>query len=69
MFTVSYAVLLAAAFPVWGKAQPELFEPADFNVTQALLDQGFDAAVIPVVPDDAEPSIVSACVAAVRTIP
>jgi hypothetical protein len=68
MLPESFFLLLMAALTVWAHGQSELFESASFNAKEALLNQGFDEAVIPVAPDFAARSAGWACTAAVRKL-
>lgn len=57
--TVSYAALIA------GVLAQDVIEPASFNVTQALLDNGVDASVLPDPASLSGRSTLSGCAAAV----
>ena len=63
MLLARLGLLVITALPAWG--HPDIFEPNDFDPTQALLDLGFDAAALPKVSATTERS--HACHAAVRT--
>lgn len=60
---VSYAALVAAVL-----AQ-DIFEPTDFNVTEALLDNGVNVSAIPELAELAERSLRGGCSTAVGAWP
>jgi hypothetical protein len=69
MLPVSFTLLLAAAAVTVGAAadgQSEQFEPADFDPTEALLNQGFDKSILPVPPKEGDRAANWPCAAAVR---
>jgi hypothetical protein len=57
-------VVSLAAFAV-GALSQAMFEPADFNITEALLKNGVNASAIPELASFAERSLSSGCSAAV----
>lgn len=62
MKLIGVAALGALTAGVWADS----FEPADFNVTEALLDTGLNVSAIPGLAGLAERSFLSACSIAVR---
>ncbi|PGH19063.1 hypothetical protein AJ79_00097 [Helicocarpus griseus UAMH5409] len=67
MFTLSITLLAAAAAQVLGQEFP--FEPAEFNATQALLNQGFDPdALPPAAPGNSQRSVGWNCRAACTSL-
>jgi hypothetical protein len=60
-YTASSAALVACV------ASQATFEPADFNVTEALLDNGVNVSYIPELAPLVERSVLSGCSIAVST--
>ncbi len=64
---MKYAIPSAAL--VAGAVSQATFEPADFNVTEALLDNGVNVSAIPELAPLVERSLLSGCSIAVSTDP
>lgn len=47
MHLFSFTIPLALGFLASVSAQDSVFEPADFNVTEALIDQGINVTALP----------------------
>jgi hypothetical protein len=62
---MKYAISSAAL--VAGAVSQATFEPADFNITEALLDNGVNVSAIPELAPLVERSLLSGCSIAVST--
>lgn len=57
------------AFAGFAAAQSGVFEPLDFNITEALIENGVNVSAIPELAQLAERSLLSGCSIAVSLFP